>query len=281
MYSEAKLKKLGSHCSNAVASTGKSSSFAERVIYRSGFVDKHLFSKECVCGLLSVYKQVKPSLSFAAAVKNKEIDNHVTVHPSVLGPNSRGQQPMVLSSRMTARYGNSSRHIEVVKDSTDLSVKQGVSHMGRDVSAHVKCKGNESLIWGERFVQKNWFQPLFTEHIERCIESKCQTDVNARVGEESQEKLVPVGLTVKDGDINVEGKIVNPYCNYNNVVTRHHSQRWKTGVSTDSSGIPACKGTGMILGKTTGSRQSLSESLRERKLRGGMSSRYFFCFSGL
>ena len=171
MYSEAKCKKLSGHCSNAVASTGKSNLFPERLIYRTGFVDKYLFSKECVSRLLSVYKQVQPSLSFAAVVKNNKIGNQVTVHSAVSKLSSRGQQPMVQSSRKTAWYGNSSRHIEVVKASTDFSVKQGVSHMARDVNAHVKCKGNDSLTWGDRFVHKNRFQPLVNEHIESCIES--------------------------------------------------------------------------------------------------------------
>ena len=246
MYTEAKCKKLSGHCSNAVASTCKSNFYPERLFYRTGFVDKYLLSKEGVYRLLSVYKQVKPSLSFAAVVKNNKIGNEVTVHSAVSKLGSRGQQPMVQSSRKTAWYGNSSRHMEVVKDSTDFSVKQGVSHMARDVNAHVKCEGNDSLTRGDRFVHKNRFQPLGSEHIESCIENKCQTDANACVGKETQNYVVPVSVTVKDGDTSVRGKVVSPHCTDSKALESYHSQNDKTYVGTESSGVPACKAISML-----------------------------------
>ena len=79
MYSDAKFKKLGSHCSNAVVSHDKRKIFSEHCVYRTGFVNKELFDTEYIARLLSVCKQVKPSLSFAAVLKSKKVVNHVNV----------------------------------------------------------------------------------------------------------------------------------------------------------------------------------------------------------
>ena len=120
----------------------------------------------------------------------------------------------MLGSRKTAHYGKSSGHIDVVKGSTGSGFHQGVSHMGRDICAHVKCKGKQSLLWNdnhaERFVHKNRFQPLSTGDIENCIENKCQNDVSTRASKESQAGVLPVGLTVKDGNKIVRRKKTNP-----------------------------------------------------------------------
>ena len=95
---------------------------------------------------MSVYKQVKPSLSFATVLKIKKVVNHVNVHSSVKRSYNRGQQPKVLGSRKVVQYGKSCQYNEVARDSMCSSLQQGESHMGRDVRAHVKCKGKQSLL---------------------------------------------------------------------------------------------------------------------------------------
>ena len=69
MYSKIKLKKLGSHCSNAVVSNDGNKVFCDCFVYKTGFVNRELFDTNYVARLLSVYKQVKPSLSFAEVHK--------------------------------------------------------------------------------------------------------------------------------------------------------------------------------------------------------------------
>ena len=184
MYSEAKLKKLGSHCSNAVGSHDNRR-FSERCIYRTGFVDKELFDKEYIARLLSVCKKVKPSLSFAAVVKGQRAVKHAHVSPSVTRSDIRGQQSKMLGRRNAVVYGKSSHYNKVVNHSCRSGLQQGVSHMGGDAYAHVGNKGKQSLIYKdnhvERFVHKNRFQPLEQDDTESSIEGKCQSSVSARV----------------------------------------------------------------------------------------------------
>ena len=86
-----KLKKVGIHCSNEVVSNGENKVFSDRFVYKTGFVNRDLFDTKYVVSLLSVCKQLKPSLSFAVVLKRKNVVfNHVNVHSSVKRSDNRG-----------------------------------------------------------------------------------------------------------------------------------------------------------------------------------------------
>ena len=213
MCSEAKFKKLGSHCSNAVGSHDNRR-FSERCIYKTGFVNKELFDKEYIARLLSVCKKVKPSLSFAAVVKGQRAIKHAHGSPSVTRSDNRGQQSKMLGRRNAVVYV-SSHYNKVVNHSSGSDLQQGVSHMGGDVCAHVENKGKQSLICKddqvERFVHKNRFKLLEQDDTESSIEGKCQNTVSARVKTDCQVGVSPVALLVKDGSKSVKGKKTKPF----------------------------------------------------------------------
>ena len=90
-----------------------------------------------------------------------------------------------------------------------ILVLNKMSHMGGDVSSYVqsKCKYNSlmSVSCADRFVHKNRFQPLFACDIESNIESKCQNDDSTCASEENKSGVLPVLLSVKDGNKRVRG----------------------------------------------------------------------------
>ena len=137
---------------------------------------------------------------------------------------NRGQQPKVLGSRNAVQYSKSSQYNEVARESTCSGLQQGESHVGRDVRAHVKCKGKQSLLWNdnhvERFVHYNRFQPLLACDIANGIESKCQKEDGTCARTESQARVFPVGLTVKDGNKVVRGKEANSSKNSRQVIDK-------------------------------------------------------------
>ena len=100
MYSKIKLK-IGSHCSNAVVSNHGNIVFSDRFVYKTGFIKTELFDPKYVARLLSVCKQVKPSLSFVAVLKRNVVSNYVNVHSSVKRSDNRVQQPKVQGSTET------------------------------------------------------------------------------------------------------------------------------------------------------------------------------------
>ena len=173
------LKKLGSHCSNAVVGKDRERVFSDRFVYKTGFVNRELFDTIHVTRLLSVYKYVQPSLSFADVLKRGNVAfNHVNVHSSMKRSDKRVQRPKVQNSTKTSQYGKVRQHNAVVKDSTGPVFQQGVSLMDRHVCSHVKSNDNHVSILNDsredRFVHMNRFQPLVTCDIERNMESNCQ-----------------------------------------------------------------------------------------------------------
>ena len=90
--------------------------FSDRFVYKTGFLKTELFDTKYVARLLSVCKQVKPSLSFVAVLKRKNVvSNHVNVHSSVKSSDNRVQQPKVQGSTETLQYGKNMQNNEVVK----------------------------------------------------------------------------------------------------------------------------------------------------------------------
>ena len=217
--------------------------FSERLVYRTGFVDRQLFDSEYIARLLSVCKTVKTSLSFVAVVKGKRTVNHVNVCPSVLRSDNRGQQPKVLRSRKAAQYGKSSCHNEVVKDSSASGLHQGVSHMGGHVSAHVKRKGKQSLLCIDnqidRFVHKNQFQPLMPDNIENGMESQCQNNVSTCENTDNQIGVSSVDCLMKDGSKSVRGKLINPSRGSKVAVNSKCLKSANSSKNTVTSGFPA------------------------------------------
>ena len=66
------VKKVGSHCSNAVLSNDGNKVFSDRFVYKTSFVNRELFDTKYV-----------PSLSFDIVLKRKNVvSNHVNVHSS-------------------------------------------------------------------------------------------------------------------------------------------------------------------------------------------------------
>ena len=117
----------------------------------------------CVARLLSVCKQVKPPLSFEAVHERKNIvSNHVNVHSSVKRSDNRVQQPKVQGSTKTVHYDKNMQHNEVVKDSTDSGLQQGVSHIGRDVCSNVKSKCKYGSLLNNSCVHRFVHEPIST-----------------------------------------------------------------------------------------------------------------------
>ena len=217
--------------------------FSERLVYRTGFVDRQLFDSQYVARLLSVCKTVKTSLSFAAVVKGKRNVNHVNVCPSVLRSDNGGWQPKVLGSRKAVQYGKSSRHREVVKDSSTPALHQGGSHMGGHVGEHVKGKGKQSLICSDnqidRFVHKNRFQPLIPDDMENGMESQCQNIVSTCENSKNQVGVSLADCVMKDGSKSVRGKLTNPSKCSNLAVNSNCVRRVNCSKNTVTSGFPA------------------------------------------
>ena len=118
-----------------------------------------------------------------------------------------------------------------------------MSHIGRDLHAHVKCKGKQSLLWNdnhvERFVHKKQFQPLLACDIANGIESKCQKEDGTCASTESQARVLPVGLTVKNGNKEVRGKEANSSKNSNFDVNVEYLESAKSSDSSITSGSSA------------------------------------------
>ena len=193
--------------------------------------------------MLSVCKTVKTSLSFAAVVKGKRNVNHVNVCPSVLRSDNGGWQPKVLGSRKAVQYGKSSRHREVVKDSSTPALHQGGSHMGGHVGEHVKGKGKQSLICSDnqidRFVHKNRFQLLIPDDMENGMESQCQNIVSTCENSKNQVGASLADCVMKDGSKSVRGKLTNPSKCSNLAVNSNCVRSVNCSKNTVTSGFPA------------------------------------------
>ena len=225
---------------NAVANH-ENKKFSERLIYKTGFVNRELFDNEYIARLLSVCKKVKSSLSFAAVVTSKKAVNHVHVSPSVTRSDNRGQQPKMLGRRNAVQYGKRWHHNKVVKRSSGSGCHQGVSHMGGDVCAFVKSKGKQSLICKddhvERFVHKNRFQPLVQDDAD-SIEMKCQSSVSTCESTDCQVGVSPVALLVKDGSKSVKGKPAKPSNCSKLAVNSKYLKSEKSSENTVRKGLP-------------------------------------------
>ena len=109
----------------------------------------------------------------------------------------------------------------------------------------------------ERFVHKNWFQPLLVCDITNDIESKCQKEDGTCASKGSQAGVLPVGLTVKDGNKSVRGKKANPSKHSKFDLKGEYLESAKSSESSLTSGslvfsVANVVGKGQVINKSCG-----------------------------
>ena len=210
MHPESWIKKLSSHCSNAV---GLSVSFnhkmySDRIFYNSNFVDNKLLQPSYIRSMLSVCKYVKPDVSFADVLRREQ---------SVLTENklqNLGRKSCEVKNAKGKNYAHSGNVlINMSFHKRGKAVMKNQCGEGRHskVVRGVQSAGKQnrpvSDDMNNQFIHVNRFQPLVS-HIESDIDNNCQSVVKNNAVKQTENVGTVVSVYLKDGK---ENKIKKAY----------------------------------------------------------------------
>ena len=205
------VKKLSSHCSNAVVANVSSvhRMYSDRNFYNSKFVDRKLLQPSYIRSMLSVCKYVKPNVSFADVLRREQ---------SV--PNERKLQNLVRKScevknakgKNKVHSGNVFVNTLVHKHAKAVKQDQSGENRYNKVVQGVQSAGKQNIPvsrnMNNQFIHVNRFQPLVS-HVESSIDKNCQAVAESNVVKENGNAGTVVSVYLKDGKGNKGKKVSN------------------------------------------------------------------------
>ena len=213
MYPEIWIKKLSSHCSNAVGANVSfhREMYSDRIVYNSSFVESKLLQPSYIRSMLSLCKYVKPNVSFADVLRREQ---RVLMGKNSLNLGNKGCEIKNAKGKNYVHSGNVLTNISVHK--RGKAVVQNQSSKGRysKVVQGVQSAGMQnrpvSNDMNNQFIHVNRFQPL-VGHIESNIVNNCHSVVENDVVRETRNVSTVVSVYSKDGKGNKGKKLYNAH----------------------------------------------------------------------